>query len=90
MGIRIHLHRTHRPRAGGLETVEVQGSTVGECLDDLVRMHPSMGEALFTAPGRLVSNVEIYLNLESTYPDELTRPTQDGDEIHVTLILTGG
>jgi hypothetical protein len=90
MAIRIHLHATHRPHAAGLETVEVQGTTVGECLANLVREHPAMDGALFASPGKLRNNVEIYLNLESTYPDELLRETRDGDEIHVTLILTGG
>jgi molybdopterin converting factor small subunit len=90
VGVRIHLHRTHRRHAGGRESVEVDGATVGKCLEDLVRRHPAMGEALFDAGGGLRSNVEIYLNMRSTYPGELERPTADGDEIHVTVMLAGG
>jgi hypothetical protein len=88
--IRIHLHRTHRHLAGGLEVVEVEGSTVGECLESLVRLHPDLGEALFDAGGGLKSSIEIYLNMESTWPGELEKATRDGDQIHVTLMLAGG
>ncbi len=90
MSVQIHLHRTHRVHAGGLETVEVEGRTVGECLEDLARRHPGMRDALFDKHGKLSRNVEIWLNLESTYPDELARPTKDGDLLHVTVMLTGG
>ncbi len=90
MSVKIHLHRIHRPDAGGLETVEVEGRTVGDCLTALVGRFPALKAKLFTAPGKLHRNVEIYLNQESAYPDELKKPVSDGDEIHVTLILTGG
>lgn len=87
--ITIHLHRTHRRHTGGQETVQVEGATVGECLESLVGSYPAMRDALFEG-ARLKNTIEIYLNLESTYPDELLRPTKDGDEIHVTVLLAGG
>jgi molybdopterin converting factor small subunit len=90
MSVKINLHRTHRPLAGDAETVEVQGGTVGECLASLVAAHPAMGEALFESTGKLRNTIEIYLNLSSAYPGELTRPTADGDEIHITVLLAGG
>lgn len=68
----------------------MEGSTVGECLESLVAEHPGLREALFDARGALRSNIEIYLNLESTYPEELGKPTSDGDEIHVAVMLAGG
>jgi hypothetical protein len=46
--------------------------------------------ALFDKRGKLNNIVEIYLNLQSAYPDELARQVKDGDEIHVTLMLSGG
>jgi hypothetical protein len=30
------------------------------------------------------------VNMESTYPEELAKPVRDGDEIHITLMLSGG
>ena len=70
--------------------VEVEGSTVGDCLKHLIREFPEMEKALFDRKGQLLNVVEIYVNMESAYPNELVKPINDGDEIHLTLILAGG
>lgn len=90
MSIRIHLHKTHRRFTGGRETVAVEGRTVGECIGHLVGQYPEIETALFAAQGKLQNAIEIYINGESAYPDELKKPARDGDEIHITLILAGG
>jgi molybdopterin converting factor small subunit len=90
MSVKVGLHRTHRALAGDREFVEVDGSTVGECLENLVTAHPALREALFDGPGRLHRTIEIYLNFESAYPDELKKTTGDGDEITITVLLSGG
>jgi hypothetical protein len=38
----------------------------------------------------LRSIIEIYVNHESAYPDELKKTVRDGDEIHLTFMLAGG
>lgn len=90
MSIVLNIHKTHRRHTGGLESVEVDGRTVGECLDTLVKRFPEMREALFNSQGKLHHQIEIYLNMESAYPDELKKPVQPGDEMHITLMLAGG
>ncbi len=90
MSIQIHIHKTHREYTDGLEIVETQGTTIGACLNDLAARYPGMADQLFTAPGQLINTIEIYHNMESAYPDELARPTQDGDKIHITVMLAGG
>jgi molybdopterin converting factor small subunit len=90
VGVRVNIHQTHRHLTDGLEVVEVDGSSVGECLDNLVERYPAMEEALFAEKGKLINVIEIYHNLESTYPEELVRPVESGDEIHITMILAGG
>ena len=90
MSINVSIHRTHRQFTDGLDTVEVQGNSVGDCLDDLVRQFPGMANALFDKKGELLKAIEIYINLESAYPDELVKPVKDGDDIHITLMLAGG
>jgi adenylyltransferase/sulfurtransferase len=88
--VNVHIHKTHRRHTGGSEAVAVQGDTVGKCLDDLIRRYPGMREVIFDPRGALRSTIEIYVNLESAYPDELGKAVQDGDEIHLTLLLAGG
>ncbi|MBW1998152.1 MAG: MoaD/ThiS family protein [Deltaproteobacteria bacterium] len=90
MGVRINIHKTHRQYTDGVETVRVEGRNVGECLENLVKKHPQMKEALFDGKGRLHNYVEIYVNMESAYPEELAKPVKDGDEIHITVMLAGG
>ena len=90
MSINISIHRTHRQFTDGLDSVEVQGNNVGDCLEDLIRQFPDMRNALFDKKGKLLNAVEIYINQKSAYPDELVKPVKDGDDIHITLMLAGG
>ena len=90
MGVRVHIHKTHRQFTGEQEIVEVEGRNVGECLKQVVQKHPAMKEALFDRKGRLLNVIEVYVNMESAYPEELAKRGKDGDEIHITMMLAGG
>jgi molybdopterin converting factor small subunit len=90
MSVKIHLHLTLRQYTNGQDIVEAQGKTVGECLTDLVRKFPGLEPSIFDKTGKLNHIVEVYLNLQSAYPDELAKPVKDGDEIHITVMLAGG
>jgi len=90
VAVKVHLHLTLRQFTNGEEIVEVAGSTVGECLKTLVKRYPAMESSLFGKNGKLSNIVEIYVNLQSAYPNELAKPVKDGDEIHLTMMLSGG
>lgn len=90
MGIRVHLHPAHRDLVGGLDVLEVEGRSIGECVSQLVSQYPRMEKALFDKNGKLKHVIEIYLNQESTYPDELAKAVKDGDDMHITVLLAGG
>jgi len=90
MSVKVNIHSSHRRYTDNQKTVEVAGRTIGECLNDLVGRFPDMKKVLYNADGTLHKLIEIYLNLESTYPDELRKPVGDGDEIQITLMLAGG
>jgi molybdopterin converting factor small subunit len=89
VSIRVHVHKTHQQFTSGMEMVETEGMTVGDCLKDLVRKFPAMSEKVFKN-GKLNPLMEVYLNAQSAYPNELARPVKDGDQIHLTLMLSGG
>ena len=86
----MNIHRTHRIYTDGIEMVKVEGETVGDCLDHLIEQYPGMREGLFDKKGKLLNVVEVYVNNESAYPEELAKPVRDGDEIHLILMLAGG
>lgn len=90
MSIKISIHRTYRQFTNGLEMIEVRGAKVGECLENLVKKYPDLKPRIFTHQGALPNVVEIFLNDESAYPDELNKPVKDGDTIYITLNLSGG
>ncbi len=71
-------------------TAEVSGTTVGECLADLVRRFPGIEPKLFNKKGKLLNYIDIYVNLESSYPEELAKPVIDGDKLSITLLIAGG
>ena len=90
MGILIHIHRTHRQFTQGRDRIEVKGTTVGECLQEAISQYPGVANVLFYKDGGLRNHVEIYLNAESAYPDELEKLVSEGDEITITALLAGG
>lgn len=90
MAVTIYIPLIHRHLSDDVETVEVNGDTVGECFHQLVNRFPNLQSAIFDEKGALQNLIEVFLNSESAYPDELARSTKDGDEIHITTILSGG
>ena len=69
---------------------DTNGSTVGECLSALVKQFPQLEGKLFDTNGKLLKNIDVYINGESAYPDELAKEVNNGDEIHISNILAGG
>jgi molybdopterin converting factor small subunit len=90
MAVNVHIHTTHRQFTNGLEVVPVEGKTVGECLNQLIRQFPGMEKALFAKKDKLQNIVEVYVNHTTAYPNELIKPVKDGDEIHLVIMLAGG
>jgi len=56
----------------------------------LVSRFPELRKWLFEKDGKLNRLVEIYVNAESSYPEELSKPVKDGDELHILIIISGG
>lgn len=90
MSVKIHIHVTHRRHTNGKETIEVEGTSVGEALNNFVTLHPDMKKELFNKKGELLHYIEIYLNRKSAYPGELEKQVKDGDEIQIITFLAGG
>ncbi len=90
MPVKVNIHSTHRQFTNGQEAVFVEGSTVGECLRHLVSKYPAMEKALFAKKDKLLNTVEVFVNDTTAYPNELTKPVKDGDEISLLVMLAGG
>ena len=90
MSITVNIHQALRHLINNQATAEVNGTTVGECLADLVKQFPGIETKLFDKKGKLLNYVDIYVNLESSYPEELTKLVNDGDKLSITLMIAGG
>ena len=47
-------------------------------------------QALFDKSGRLHRYLDVYVNGESAYPEELVKPVKDGDNLQIVMIVAGG
>ena len=90
MSIKIDIPAYLQPFTDNMEVVEVDGSTIGRCLDHLVKQFPGMEKMLLTKNSELFDYVSIFVNGGDAYPDELTKPVKDGDELHILYIIGGG
>ena len=90
MRIKVHLYSSLQRYAGNRRIIEVNGATVGECLDDLVRQYPSMAQMLFDDTGKSLDKVFVSINLESTYREKMNAPVKENDDLYLILIVAGG
>ena len=90
MSIKINIPSYMQSLTNNTEVVEINGSTVGECLKHLVKQFPGMKKQLFSKSGNLFENIIISVNGESTYPEQLAKPVKDGDELNIVFIIGGG
>ena len=90
MSIKIDISLLSNQYTKGQKIVDVKGSTVGQCLDDLIKQFPSIKEGLFDGNGKVHNFIDIYVNDESTYPGALTKPVKDGDKLHIIFLIGGG
>lgn len=90
MSVEINIPQFLQPVADEVKVADVNGSTVGDCLSDLVKQFPRLEAKLFGKKGKLHSYLDVYINGESAYPEELSRPVADGDELHIINIIIGG
>lgn len=90
MSVKLNLHRSLAHLADDQTVVEVDGNTVGQCLEQLAARFPRLKRRLFEKDGTLSRILEIYVNGESAYPDELATPVKDGDELHTVVLISGG
>jgi len=88
--IKINIPSYMRSFTNNMEVVEVNGSTVGKCLNHLVKQFPGMKKQLFSKNDNLFENIIISVNGESAYPEQLAKPVKDGDELNIVLIIGGG
>ena len=90
MSIKVHIHPSLQYITDDREVVEVNGSNVGECFKNLVEKYHELDEWLFEEKGKISKYIDIFVNDESAYPEELAKSVKDGDEIYILMQIAGG
>lgn len=89
MAVTVNLHPWLSEIAGE-KAVRVTGSTVGECLARVYERFQGLEERLVNSDGNIRAYITVLLNGENTYPEELSMPVSDGDEISFIFVIDGG
>jgi len=90
MSVEVNLSANLALYTGKQEKLETSGSTVGECLQDVIRQFPAVRSAIFDREGKVHRYLELFVNQTAIQPSEIDIPVRDGDIIHVILIIAGG
>ena len=80
-----------RAYTGGNNEIAVQGSTVGEALDELVTLYPSLRPHLYNGEGKLRPFVNLFLGEENVKDLQgLATPVSQSDRLLLIPSIAGG
>ena len=73
------------------DTIEVEGSTVGELLSNMTSTYTELRKHLFTEDGKLRNFVNIYVNDDDIrYLDKEETPVSSDDTVSIVPAVAGG
>lgn len=78
----------YRGPTQGLAQIEVDGATLGECLDALGARYPGFREQIFDPDGKLHRFVRLFVNGDQI--GALETPVSDGDQVDILAAIAGG
>lgn len=91
MTVTIRIPTTLRPLSGGVSTVQVEGSTLGEILKALNTAHPGFSDRLFDGDGNLHKFVNIFVADDDVrYMQGLETKIASGQTVSIIPAVAGG
>jgi molybdopterin converting factor small subunit len=90
MSAEIHVPQFLQHLTGDVQTVAVNGKTVGECLEDLVSRFPQLSSMIFDKNGRLQKHLDVWINEEAEGHGGLAQPVNHGDRLTIINVISGG
>jgi molybdopterin converting factor small subunit len=91
VSVDVRLPTILRPSAGGEAVVAVEGDTVGEVFEDLVRRHPGLRDQVLTPDGGLHRHLNVFLNDDDIrYLGRLDAKVTDTDTVTLMPAVAGG
>ncbi|MGM0556499.1 MAG: ubiquitin-like small modifier protein 1 [Myxococcota bacterium] len=91
MPVSVRIPTPLRKYTGGNESVEVDGSNVGEVLQNLAEQHPNLRDRVFKDDGSVRRFVNVFANDEDIrFQDNLDTEVSDGDSVSIVPAIAGG
>jgi len=91
MAAKVYIPTPLRAYTGNQESVELEGATVREVLENLARQYSDLKKHLFSEEGKLRNFVNIYVNDEDIrYLQREETPISDSDSISIVPSIAGG
>jgi len=90
MSIKVNFPWFLQHATGGIKNAEVNGHTVGECIDAIVAAYPRIKEELYDKEGNFSPYIDILIDGRSVYKQGLSQPIAPGSQLSLLLIVDGG
>lgn len=91
MPVEVRIPTVFRKFTANQSTVEVDGGTIADVIDQLDALHPGIKEQLMTGSGELHRFVNVYVNDEDTrYLEKLDTKVAEGDTVSLLPSVAGG
>jgi len=88
MSVSLKIDRMLKQLSGDKNLVDVNGSTIAECLGDLIRQFPDIENRIYDKNGILM--VMILHNGKAVYQKDLQNPVNNGDKLQLLIVMSGG
>lgn len=91
MPVEVRIPTVFRKFTGNESVVSVEGSTIGELLEQIEARYPGFKEQLMSEDGQLHRFVNVYVNDEDArYLDKLDTEVSEGDTVSLLPSVAGG
>lgn len=91
MPVEVRIPTVFRKFTGNESVVSVEGSTIGELLEQIEVRYPGFKEQLMSEDGQLHRFVNVYVNDEDArYLDKLDTKVSEGDTVSLLPSVAGG
>lgn len=91
MSVSVRIPTPLRKLTGGADEVAIEGTNVGELIENLEAAHPGLKERLCDENGEIRRFVNVYVNDEDVrFMDGRATALKDGDEVSIVPAIAGG
>ncbi|MFH1383162.1 MAG: MoaD/ThiS family protein [Chloroflexota bacterium] len=90
MSVKVCFHGYISPLPNLSNDAEVKGKTIGQCLDEFLKLYPNARQSFFDKEGKFSSDFAIFLNGDMATSTEIYQPVEDGDILDIISIFEGG